>query len=225
MANWSFFDWLTYGCIGIAAFMTALDQGVRQSAAEPSFITKVVKSRLWSFTPFGLILISAALLLVRLFFPLSPASAISVASEPPIVAPPPNTSYNSVNKDAELHRPPLQHIPIIGDLKEKSNQDVRKMAYVLNQELTELQINHIQDREKLKGSPNSVAIATLDLDEQLNDDFRQQFEPGFLKLNAELDRRLNISADRYTALPPERIDSGDIGNAGSHLIALANRLP
>ena len=124
---------------------------------------------------FGLILISAALLLVRLFFPLSPASAISVASEPPIVAPPPNTSYNSVNKDAELHRPPLQHIPIIGDLKEKSNQDVRKMAYVLNQELTELQINHIQDREKLKGSPNSVAIATLDLDEQLNDDFRQQF--------------------------------------------------
>ena len=56
MVAWGFWEWLTYGCIAIAALMIALDQGVRQSSTAREFLGSIVQSSLWAFTPFVLIL-------------------------------------------------------------------------------------------------------------------------------------------------------------------------
>jgi hypothetical protein len=65
MAEWGFWEWLTYGCIGIAALMLALDAAVKQSPDLNARFGRLLASRLWAFTPFALILVSAVVIAVQ----------------------------------------------------------------------------------------------------------------------------------------------------------------
>jgi hypothetical protein len=123
--------------------------------------------------------------------------------------------------------PPVvnQHTPFAADLKEQTNQDIRQSAYVLSQELTELLRQYYRDQENIAGSVDQVASAKLELDEKLNRDFRQQYEPDMLKLDVELARRLSINDHNFTSFPSGLIGAGAIGNFSDHLVRLANQLP
>lgn len=55
MPGWSFWEWLTYACIGIAALVIAFDQGVKLSKARERFAT-LIGSPIWAFAPIALFL-------------------------------------------------------------------------------------------------------------------------------------------------------------------------
>jgi hypothetical protein len=206
MPAWGFWEWLTYGCIAIAAIMIALDQGVRQSSTAREFLGSIAQSSVWAFTPFLLILLSAAIILWHWLSP-------PILEKPPEVIAPPVSSHSQPTA-APVSAP-----------NQQTNQDIRQSAYVLNQRLHDLQIKYIRDEENLSGSPDQVALARLELDEKLNRDFRQQFEADLIRLDLDLARRLKIDDSRYASFPPGHIDLGTIGVAGNHLVNLANQLP
>jgi len=140
----------------------------------------------------------------------------------PVLAPPAAAASQRVETTVSV---PIQHVPLTGDLKEQTNQDIRQSAYVLQQELTEFERQYYRDQTNLGGSADHIALGKLELDEKLNRDFRQQYEPDVLKLDLELARRLNISNDEFTSFAAGRIGIGVIYGAADHLIRLANRLP
>jgi len=114
------------------------------------------------------------------------------------------------------------------ELTEQTNEDVRKYTYVISQRLHDFTHQYYDDVTHLTGSADQIAIAKLTLDEKLNRDFRQQYEPQILRLDAELSRRLKIlkiNDSAHISIPPGLIDASTIGQWGFHLVKLANQLP
>jgi hypothetical protein len=118
---------------------------------------------------------------------------------------------------------PAFHLP--DQMNEATNQDIRQFAYLLNQIFMTLGAQYFEERNRITGSADQIASAELALDERINRDFRQTYEGDFLKLDAELARRLKIDDKWYTSFSPGLISIGKIGNAGDHLVYLANQLP
>lgn len=145
------------------------------------------------------------------------AEAPVSASKPPV---------DAVSKPTEAPIPiPKQSFHLPDQINEVTDQDIRQSAYLLNQNLKELDRQYYNEQIRITGSTDQVASEQLALDEKLNREFRQQYEADFLKLDAELARRLKIDDDRYKSFPSERISAGVISNAGDHLVRLANQLP
>jgi len=240
MPGWSFLDWVAYGGIAIAATMQALDQGVRRSSTPPKLLVSITQSSLWGFTPFVAILVSAVIILWHLLSsPVPETKPLEVTGPPvpahsqPMVAPvpapneavtPPVPAPNeAVTAPSAAQDHPAFVLP--SQLDEQTNQDIRQVVYVFNQRLQDLELEYIRNKEKIIGSSDKVALATLELDEKLNRDFRQKYEADFLHLDSELARRLKIDDSRDGSIPPGRVDLGRIGVLQGHLVNLVNRLP
>jgi hypothetical protein len=231
MAAWGFWEWLAYGGIAIDAAMLALDQGIRRSSTPPE--GSITQSSIWAFTPFALILLSAAIFLFRLLSPPipetkrpetagAPVPALSQPPAAPVATPVPAPSLavaapSSTQDELGFVLP--------GQLDEETNQDIRQLIYTFNQRLHDLELEYIRNKDKLTGSVDKIALATLELDEKLNRDFRQKYETDFLHLDSELARRLKINDTRDGSIPPGRVGLERVGILGGHLMNLANQLP
>ena len=120
---------------------------------------------------------------------------------------------------------PKQSFHLSDRITEENDQDIRQSAYLLNQILKELGIQYFKEQNHITGSTDQAASEQLTLDEKINREFRQQYEADFIKLDAELARRLKIDDAQYKSFPSERISAEVIWNAGDHLVHLANQLP
>jgi hypothetical protein len=105
-----------------------------------------------------------------------------------------------------------------------TNQDIRQSAYLLNQIFRNLGTRYFDEQKRITGSANQIALAQLALDERINRDFRQTYEADFMNLDVVLAGRLKIDDNRYKSFPSGLISIGEIGNAGEHLVYLANQL-
>jgi hypothetical protein len=137
---------------------------------------------------------------------------------PPVVAP------STVGKTAEVTAPVPAPFHLPENINEASNQDVRLLAYRLNQTLEDITTNYNRERSKLTGTVDEVALARLSFDDKVDREFRQYYEDSFLKLEAQLANRLKIDDARSKSFLSGRINIGDIDFAGTHLVDLANRL-
>jgi hypothetical protein len=233
MASWGFFEWLTYGCIAIPALMMAVDQGAKRSGVTRRFIGSLIQSSLWGFTPFALILTSAFLILWHVLFasvpdakstpvasaPVSETKPIPVASAPVPDAKPTPVAPAAVNISAQS----ALAEPI--ELNEQTNQDIRQYAYTVRQHLDDFVNKYYRDVNTLSGSDEQIASARLALDEKLNRDFRQQYEPKIIQLGLELARRLKIDNSREISFSSGRVSATRIGDVGYSLLQSANQLP
>jgi hypothetical protein len=85
---------------------------------------------------------------------------------PPVVAP--STAVG--NQTAEVPVPPF-HLP--ENINEASNQDVRLLAYRLNQILGIMNANYTAEKYKITGTIDEVASAQLSLDDKVDREFRR----------------------------------------------------
>jgi hypothetical protein len=227
MATWGFWEWLTYGCIAIAALMMAVDQGAQRSGSARIFLAPLIQSALWAFAPFALILLSAVLILGHVLFssvpdtkPVLVASAPVPDARPTPVSPAPvpdakPTPVAPVNISAQS----TLTEPI--DLNEQTNQDIRQYAYTVKQRLDGFVNQYYRDVAALSGSEEQIASARLALDEKLNRDFRQQYEAKV----SHLARRLKIDNRRDMSFSLGLINAARIGYVGYLLVDTANQLP
>jgi hypothetical protein len=114
------------------------------------------------------------------------------------------------------------HLP--DQTNEATNQDIRQSAYLLNQIFRNLGTRYFDEQKRITGSANQIALAQLVLEERINRDFRQTYEADFMNLDVVLAGRLKIDDNRYKSFPSGLISIGEIGNAGEHLVYLANQL-
>jgi hypothetical protein len=219
MPGWSFLDWVAYGGIAIAATMQALDQGIRRSSTPPKLVVSITKTSFWAYTPFFAILLSAVIIVWHLLSPTIPET------KPPEVTGPP-VSAHSQPMAVPVHAPDQPVAAALpSQLSELTNQDIRQWAYVFHQQLQDLEIQYVRNKDNLTGSADQVASATLAMDEKLNREFKQQYQSDVLRLELELARRLKIDDSRDASIPNGRLDLGKIGILGNHLVNLANQLP
>jgi hypothetical protein len=228
MATWGFWEWLTYGCIAIAALMMAVDQGAQRSGSARKFLAPLIQSAWWAFAPFALILLSAVLILGHVLFssvpdtkPASVASAPIPDAKPTPVAPAPVPDA----KPTPVAPAPVNILaqstltePI--ELNEQTNQDIRQYAYTVKQHLDYFVSQYYHDVGTLTGPEEQIASARLALDEKLNRDFRQQYETKVIRLA----NRLKIDS-RDMSFSPGLISAVRIGAVGYLLVYSANRLP
>src|ERR1051326_2241480 len=83
MVGWGFWEWLAYAGIAIAAIMLALDAGVKQSPDLNLRFAWLLANRVWAFTPFVLILVSAVAIAITRFTTHSPTTPYQAASRAP----------------------------------------------------------------------------------------------------------------------------------------------
>jgi hypothetical protein len=65
MKNWKFWDWTAYGCLAVAALVTAFDSALKNAPALANRLPGLVESPLWAFTPAILVVIATTLLIFR----------------------------------------------------------------------------------------------------------------------------------------------------------------
>ncbi|MCW5590686.1 MAG: hypothetical protein KIS74_01180 [Burkholderiales bacterium] len=65
MSSWSFWDWLTYTCIGIAALVLALDQAIKGSPQLLGAFSGLLVKPSWNYAPLALIALSGVLLVLK----------------------------------------------------------------------------------------------------------------------------------------------------------------
>ena len=65
MKSWRFWDWTAYAALAIAAFMTAFDSALKNSAALAKLLPGLTDSTLWAITPAVLVVIASVLLILR----------------------------------------------------------------------------------------------------------------------------------------------------------------
>lgn len=65
MAKWSFWDWLTYICIWIAAVVLAVDQAIKGSPTMAQGLSGIINSPAWRYAPLMFMVMSGILLLVK----------------------------------------------------------------------------------------------------------------------------------------------------------------
>ena len=75
MSSWSFWDWLTYTCIAIAALILALDQAIKGSPLLLGNLSGILAKPSWNYAPLGLIGLSGVLLLLKQLNMLGPKGA------------------------------------------------------------------------------------------------------------------------------------------------------
>jgi hypothetical protein len=232
MASWGFWEWLTYGCIAVAAMMIAIDQGVQRSDVARKFLGSIVRSPLWAFTPFSLILLSAALILWHVLsasVPATPPNQVTVPV-PAMKSAEVGTAPVGASQSSQLTAIPADNSAQVevnepNDLNEETNQDVRQYAYIVDQGLEELTKQYYHDFTAVSGTVDKVASNKLALAEKLNRDFRQKYEQKIIRLNSELARRLKINDASRISFSSNRIDAVAIEQVGYNLIQLANQLP
>jgi hypothetical protein len=245
MATWGFWEWLTYGCIAVAALMMAVDQGAQRSGSARKFLGPLIQSALWAFAPFALILLSAVLILGHVLSssvpetkpapvasaPVPDAKPTPVASAPvPVTKPAPVASAPVPDAKPTPAASALGNIwaqseltePI--ELNKQTNQDIRQYAYTVKQHLDDFTSQYYHDVNTLSGSEEQIASARLALDEKLNREFRQQYEPKVIRLDLELARCLKIDNSRDMSFSPGLINATRIGYVGYLLVYTANQL-
>jgi hypothetical protein len=67
MRKWSFWDWLGYTGLAIAAVMVAADTGLRGATGSATRLTDLLNSPLWAFMPLALIVLASGILVLRAF--------------------------------------------------------------------------------------------------------------------------------------------------------------
>src|SRR5262245_50295935 len=82
MSHWTAWDWIAYGCLGIAAFGLAVGAVWKENPALFEAWPAFFANSKWSFVPAGLFIIGTAILLFRAFFiPGETARQPSVATQ------------------------------------------------------------------------------------------------------------------------------------------------
>ncbi|HTB03807.1 MAG TPA: hypothetical protein VK804_25330 [Bradyrhizobium sp.] len=70
MSHWGFWDWVTYGCLGIAAFGLAAGAVVKDNPAMLENFPTFFSSAKWAYVPIVLFAIGSAILAIRAIAPL-----------------------------------------------------------------------------------------------------------------------------------------------------------
>jgi hypothetical protein len=65
MSSWSFWDWLTYTCIGVAALVLALDQAIKGSPQLLGNLSGLLAKPSWNYAPLALIGLSGVVFLLK----------------------------------------------------------------------------------------------------------------------------------------------------------------
>lgn len=69
MSHWTAWDWITYGCLGIAAFGLALGSLLKEYPSMVSWMPEIFSSPKWAFVPALLFVVATIIFLVRTFAP------------------------------------------------------------------------------------------------------------------------------------------------------------
>ncbi len=193
MENWGFWEWLTYGCIAVAALMLALDAAVKQSPDLNRRFGGLLAQRTWAFTPFLLILVSALIIAAR---HLTPSVDISRTERTTTRQTQLSESNNgqpaaSTAKTNDDYRFPQ------GDLQSLSDEELRKDCYALSSEIEDFR--HTYSRRysdveySAKISPAEKADAFITIENELSKNFRSRFESDVFRAKLELNRRLRMA--------------------------------
>ena len=67
MSNWTFWEWVAYTIMFVAAVIIAADQGVKLAPDLLQNLTGIICTPYWAFAPLGLILLATAILMGREF--------------------------------------------------------------------------------------------------------------------------------------------------------------
>ena len=69
MSHWGFWDWITYGCLGIAAFGLAIGAVGKDSPTMFEHLPAIFSSPKWAYAPIVLFALGSAILAARAAFP------------------------------------------------------------------------------------------------------------------------------------------------------------
>jgi hypothetical protein len=75
MSSWGFWDWITYGCLGIAAFGLALAAIGKDNPSLFAALPEVFLSARWAYVPIALFLFGSAILATRTLYPTNSGSS------------------------------------------------------------------------------------------------------------------------------------------------------
>jgi hypothetical protein len=67
MRHWSFWEWVAYGALFVAAMIIAADTGVRIAPDLAEYSPAFVHGAIWGFAPFVLVIVATIILLLREF--------------------------------------------------------------------------------------------------------------------------------------------------------------
>jgi hypothetical protein len=226
MANWGFWEWLTYGCIAVAAIILALDAAVKQSPDLNTRFGANLANRTWAFTPFALILVSAVVIAIR---------HIPPSHETPIV--PPLVPAQHVDGGQRQSAVPITPPPIIDvgglanserarQLHVMNNDDLASEAQAIAIQITDLRRKYSNQQVELNFNTRLSAIVRVkkkaDLERGLDSEFRSRFANDTLLLQSELSKRAaamgielyDIGAIKITQTP---LSDNTIGWIGTYL--------
>lgn len=65
MSTWSFWDWLTYGCIAVAAIVLALDQAIKGSPRLLGDLSGLLATPSWNYAPLAFMGLSGVIMLLK----------------------------------------------------------------------------------------------------------------------------------------------------------------
>jgi hypothetical protein len=82
MWQWSFWDWIAYGCLGIAALGLAVGQILKDNRSMLEQLPAIFMSKKWAYAPIILFSLGSAILAVRVGTPMLTAAPPSVADSP-----------------------------------------------------------------------------------------------------------------------------------------------
>ena len=67
MRHWSFWEWVAYAALFVAAMIVASDTGLRIAPDLAAHMPDFVRGDIWAFTPLGLVILATIILLFREF--------------------------------------------------------------------------------------------------------------------------------------------------------------
>jgi hypothetical protein len=63
MADWTFWEWIAYTTMLVAAIVLAADQGIKLAPEMTNYVPAFISSPLWAFAPLALLMIGTAILI------------------------------------------------------------------------------------------------------------------------------------------------------------------
>jgi hypothetical protein len=115
MSHWTFWDWIAYSCMFVAAVGLALSQLPKEAREVIESWSSVFSSPKWSFAPLVLVVIATVIFIVKTLFTPKPIELHRTSSEESVVITPENvesmvrrwiTEFNVTNTPLHLTDPP-----------------------------------------------------------------------------------------------------------------------
>ena len=238
MASWGFWDWIGYiGILGAAVFI-ALETGLTRVPQARSYFP-FLTARWWGFAPLVLILLSSAILLVRVVSP--PTSPISTTALPisgpdpsakvdnVVQGQPPKTEDNYAHYLDDYAHDLRMRAAVPANLSVLSDSDLAETAKGLAQQIGDFAFVYVQNSDSIKSDgsrpDDQKSFARAELDRTTTQQFRAKFEDDFNRVQSELLQRLRSELPISEQIATTgQLTSEQMYQASVRLYELARRL-